>query len=135
VKAVREFIQHIMNNTMPYRSYDASMTFDADDKVIVGRVLDVDDIISFHGESVAEFEVNFHGAIDDYISACEQLGSSPEKPPGGKLMLRVAPTVHAATLKAAARDGLSLNKWAEQALNAASRKRGTQRQARAHWQA
>ena len=119
-----------MNNTMSYRGYTASMTFDAEDKIIVGRVLDVDDIISFHGESVSEFETNFHAVIDDYISACEQLGSAPEKPASGKLMLRVAPTVHAAALKAAARSGVSLNKWAEQVLGAASRKTTGQRQPR-----
>ena len=54
-----------MTNTMNYRGYIASMTFDAEDKVIVGRVLDVDDIITFHGESVAEFETNFHWVVDD----------------------------------------------------------------------
>jgi len=117
-----------MSNTMSYRGYTASMTFDTEDKIIVGRVLDVDDIISFHGESVSEFETNFHMVVDDYISACEQLGSAPEKPASGKLMLRVAPNVHAAALKAAARGGMSLNKWAEQALSAASRKTAGQRQ-------
>ena len=119
-----------MSNTMSYRRYVASMNFDAEDKIIVGRVLDVDDIISFHGESVSEFESNFHRVVDDYIAACEQLGSAPEKPASGKLMLRVAPTVHAAALKAAARSGVSLDKWAEQALSAASRKTASPRQSR-----
>jgi predicted HicB family RNase H-like nuclease len=89
------------------------MIFDAEDKVIVGRVLDVDDIITFHGESVDEFESNFHTVVEDYISACEKLGAVPDKPASGKLMLRVSPTVHAAALRAAARKGVSLNKWAE----------------------
>ncbi len=119
-----------MNNAMSYKSYTASMSFDAEDKIIVGRVLDIDDIIMFHGESVAEFETNFRMVVDDYISACEKLGGAPEKPASGKLMLRVAPNVHAAALKAAARSGVSLNKWAEQALNAASRKASGQKQAR-----
>ena len=35
------------------------MVFDAEDKIIVGRVQDIDDIISFHGESVSEFESSF----------------------------------------------------------------------------
>ena len=73
-----------MSNTMSYRGYSASMTFDPEDKILVGRVLDVDDIISFHGESVAEFESNFHATVDGYISACEQLGCTPEKPASGK---------------------------------------------------
>ena len=44
-----------MNNTMLYKGYTTSMIFDTEDKIIVGRVLDVDDIITFHGESVLEF--------------------------------------------------------------------------------
>lgn len=111
-----------MINAMSYKGYTASMAFDPDDKIIVGRVLGIDDIISFHGESVTEFEASFHTVIDGYIAAAKELGSAPEKPVSGKLMLRVAPEVHAAALKAAARSGTSLNKWAEKALGAAARR-------------
>ena len=111
-----------MINSMIYKGYTASMVFDAEDKIIVGRVLDIDDIISFHGESVAEFEANFHAVIEDYLAASRDLGSAPEKPASGKLMLRIAPEVHAAALKAAARSVTSLDKWAEGALGKAARK-------------
>lgn len=67
-------------NTMHYRGYQASMTFDPDDKIIVGRVLDIEDLIGFHGESVADFEQAFHRAIDTYLEACETLGQEPGKP-------------------------------------------------------
>lgn len=60
----------------------------------------------------------------DCIAACGSPGSEPEKPASGKLMLRVAPDVHAAALKAAARSGVSLNKWAKKALSTASRRSG-----------
>ena len=109
-----------MNNTMQYRGYTASMSFDADDKIIVGRVLDIDDIVTFHGASVAEFEAHFHASVDGYIAACAALGGEPERPASGRLMLRVSPEVHAASLKAAALSGTSLNRWAEQALRAAT---------------
>lgn len=109
-----------MTNTMEYSGYTASMVFDGEDKVIVGRVLNIDDIITFHGESVHEFASNFHACVDDYIAACAKLGAAPEKPASGKLMLRIAPGVHAAALKAAARSGVSLNKWAEKTLKAAA---------------
>ena len=115
-----------MSNSITYKGYTASMVFDAEDKIIVGRVLDIDDIISFHGESVAEFEANFHAAIEDYIAAFEELGGAPERPASGKLMLRIAPEVHAAALKAAATSGTSLNRWAEKVLRtAAGRKAAT----------
>jgi predicted HicB family RNase H-like nuclease len=60
---------------MNYRGYIASMVFDRNDNIIVGRVVDIDDIITFHGESVGEFEANFHAVIDDYLAACEQTGA------------------------------------------------------------
>ena len=114
-----------MINFMSYKGYTTSMVFDADDKIIVGRIQDIDDIISFHGESVSEFETNFHVAIESYLAASKELGAAPEKPASGKVMLRIAPEIHAAALKAAARSGTSLNKWAEGALGRAARKAPT----------
>ena len=107
-------------NTLTYRGYTARMDFDTDDKIIVGRVADIDDIVTFHGASVAEFEFAFHGAVDGYIFACEQLGQAADKPASGRMMLRVNPMVHAAAVKASARSGLSLNEWAEKVLGQAA---------------
>ena len=103
-------------NHMTYRSYTARMDFDTEDKIIVGRVIDIDDIITFHGSSVVEFEAAFNSAIDSYILACKQLGQAADKPASGRMMLRVNPAVHAAAVKASAQHGISLNKWAEQVL-------------------
>ena len=123
-----------MHELKRYASYQASsavrlltlaLVFDSKDKLIVGRVLDVDDIISFHGESVPEFETNFRATTEDYLSASKELGSAPEKPASGKGTLRIAPEVHVAALKAAARSGTSLNKWAEAALGKAAGKPST----------
>ena len=107
-------------NKMAYKGYTAQMEFDTEDKIIVGRVIDIDDIITFHGTSVLEFEAAMHTAVDGYLLACEQLGQAAEKPASSRLMLRVDPAIHAAALKASARSGQSLNKWAEKALSQAA---------------
>jgi predicted HicB family RNase H-like nuclease len=107
-------------NVMEYKGYKVSMEFDAEDKIIVGRVLDIDDIIVFHGESVTQFEKSFHKSIDSYIKDCEKLNQVPDKPVSGRLMLRVDPKVHAAAIKKAAKSGVSLNKWAEGIFKAAT---------------
>ena len=64
VKSVRDFLdkldQAMIANVMEYKGYKVSMEFDAEDKIIVGRVLDIDDIIVFHGEFVTQFEIFFH---------------------------------------------------------------------------
>uniref|UniRef100_E6PKL8 HicB n=1 Tax=mine drainage metagenome TaxID=410659 RepID=E6PKL8_9ZZZZ len=109
-----------MNNVMTYKGYAASMTYDPDDKILVGRVLDIADIIGFHGESVAEFEAAFRESIDDYIEICAKLEQPPEKPASGKLMLRIDPSIHAAAAKAAAREGQSMNKWVAKVLSEAT---------------
>jgi predicted HicB family RNase H-like nuclease len=82
--------------------------------------LDIEDIIVFHGESVAQFEKTFQKSINSYIKDCEKLNQLPDKPMSGRLMLRVEPSVHAAAIKKAARKGLSLNKWAESLLREAT---------------
>ena len=107
-------------NNMTYRGYTAHMDFDTEDKINVGRVVDIDDIITFHGTSVAEFESAFKTAVDGYIHACAQLGQTADKPASGRLMLRVNPAVQAAAVKASARSGQSLNKWAEKVLSQAA---------------
>lgn len=105
-----------MSNTLTYRGYRASLEYDAEDRILVGRVLEIDDVISFHGTSVEAFEQAFHAAIDSYLAACETLGQEADKPASGRLMLRVDPAIHAAVLKAARRKGQSLNKWAAKVL-------------------
>ena len=69
-----------MTNSMTYKGYTASMMLKIEDKIIVGRVLDIDDIISFHGASISEFETNFHSAIEGYLAAAKELDSAPERP-------------------------------------------------------
>jgi len=108
-------------NAMKYKGYTARMDFDAEDNILVGKVLGIEDVIVFHAESVHEFQAAFHTAIDDYIAACEKLKQKPEKPASGRLMLRVNPQVHAAALRKAAHAGQSLNKWAERVIEQATR--------------
>ena len=108
-------------NAMKCKGYTARMDFDAEDNILVGKVLGIEDFIVFHAEFVHEFQAAFHTAIDDYIAACEKLNQKPEKPASGSLMLRVNPQVHAAALRKAAHDGQSLNKWAERVIEQATR--------------
>ncbi|MFM7698891.1 MAG: hypothetical protein ACKO5X_09670 [Limnohabitans sp.] len=68
-----------MSNTIHYKGYTASMQFDSEDQVIVGRVLGIDDIIAFHAKTEAEFEFNFHETDDAYLAASIAIDSRVEK--------------------------------------------------------
>ena len=65
---------------MRYKDYTASMEFDSEDQVIVGRVPGIDDIIAFHAKTEAEFQSNFHESVDAYLAASAALGSLSNKP-------------------------------------------------------
>lgn len=105
-----------MNNIMTYRGYTARIEYDNRDKIFVGRLAGIRDIVSFHGESVTEMEAAFHESVDDYLAACAKLGQDPNKPSSGRLMLRIPPEVHGAALVAAQAAGTSLNQWAAKVL-------------------
>ena len=58
------------NNTMHYKGYTASMNYDAEDMLIIARVLDIADVITFHGESVADLQRSLHPAKHSPFSPC-----------------------------------------------------------------
>lgn len=107
-------------NTLSYRGYQARVEFDAEDRVFVGHVAGIRDVVGFHGESVAELEQAFHEALDNYLAACAELGQEPNKPYSGRMMLRLPPEVHARIGAAAQLKGVSLNQWVASALEQAA---------------
>ncbi|HIA56019.1 MAG TPA: toxin-antitoxin system HicB family antitoxin, partial [Candidatus Lambdaproteobacteria bacterium] len=56
-----------MKNSLSYKGFSARVEFDADDNIFFGRVLGVEDIIGFHGETVKELTEDFHNAINHYL--------------------------------------------------------------------
>ena len=105
---------------MTYKGYTARVKFDGSDEIFVGRVLGINAIIGFHGETVTELRKDFAAAIDFLIEDCKAKGIEPEKPASGKIMLRMPPEVHSAALIAAKASGTSLNQWAVKVLDAAA---------------
>lgn len=107
-------------NTMTYKGYTSRIDFDDRDDLLVGRLLGIQDVVSFHADSVAQLRDAFHEAVDDYLQTCEKIGKPPQKPASGKLMLRVPPEVHGSALIAAQAAGKSLNQWAAEVLATAA---------------
>ncbi len=105
-----------MSSTMTYEGQTARVEFDARDNVLVGRLVGITDVVSFHAESVAELRAAFKEAVDDHPETCAKIGKAPQQAASGKLMLRVPPEVHGAALVCAQAAGTSLNQWAAKVL-------------------
>jgi predicted HicB family RNase H-like nuclease len=107
-------------NTMTYKGYAARIEYSDEDRCFVGHIAGIKDVIGFHAESVKELRKAFKEALDDYLSTCEKLKKSPQKPYSGKMMLRVPPEVHARAAMLAEAHNMSLNQWAADVLSKAS---------------
>jgi predicted HicB family RNase H-like nuclease len=105
---------------MNYKGYAARIEFDAQDRIFFGRLAGIQDIVTFHGDTVDDLEAAFKEAVDHYLDTCAKLGDKPNKTYSGKLTLRIPPTVHAAIATAAEVSGKSLNKWAADVLDKAA---------------
>ena len=107
-------------NTMTFKGYTARVEYDERDNLFVGRILGIRNIISFHGETVAQLRAEFELAVKDYLADCKEQGIHPEKPASGKLLLRMPPEVHGRAIVAAQAAGKSLNQWATEVLEDAA---------------
>lgn len=104
------------NNILEYKRYIAQLDFDLEDGIIVGKVINAKDIISFHADSLLGIKQVFKNMIDTYLEACEEEGLCPSKPYSGKFNLRITPDLHRELSIEAAQEGVSLNDLTEQLL-------------------
>ena len=107
-------------NMMKYKGYLARIEYDEEDRIFVGHLAGIQDIVGFHGITVDELEAAFHESVDNYIAISEETGRPVQKPYSGKLMLRVSPDVHAAVATAAEVHGKSINQWVSDVLDEAA---------------
>jgi predicted HicB family RNase H-like nuclease len=107
--------------TMTHRGYAARIEYSEDDGCFVGHIAGIQDRVGFHGDSVVDLRSAFSEAVDDYLETCASVGRAPQKPYSGNLMLRIPPETHAALATAAEVTGKSINQWAAEVLERATR--------------
>jgi predicted HicB family RNase H-like nuclease len=107
---------------MTYKGYTASLEIDLEAGIIFGRVLDINDVVTFKGKTVEEARQEFHESVDDYLAFCEDLGEEPDKPFSGKLPFRTTPENHRKIFLAASKAGKSINAWMDEVISSAADK-------------
>lgn len=68
-----------MKNVIEHQGYCALVAFDPDDDIFVGHVAGINDVVSFHADTVDGIRVAFVEAVEDYLEACAKIGKSAEK--------------------------------------------------------
>ena len=101
---------------MTYKGYTGIVKFDEQARLFHGEVIGLRDVITFQGKSVEEIEKAMADSVDFYLAWCRERNKEPEKPFSGKFMVRTSPEIHSRAAVAAARLGLSMNKYIEKAI-------------------
>jgi predicted HicB family RNase H-like nuclease len=105
---------------MTYKGYTAEVELDLTVGVLVGRVLDIDDVIMFESPRADEVYREFTSSVDTYLAVCAEQGKEPNKPHSGRFVVRTTPERHSLIVRAARESGQSMNTWIEETLAAAA---------------
>ena len=108
-----------MNDILQYKDYYASVSFSAEDDVFHGKVIGINDLISFEGDSVKTLKDAFVEAVDDYLETCIQINKQPEKMYKGSFNVRIPSELHKKAAIASAIYNISLNDFVKNAINLA----------------
>ncbi|GGH21570.1 type II toxin-antitoxin system HicB family antitoxin [Mucilaginibacter phyllosphaerae] len=106
-----------MNDILQYKNYYASVQFSATDEVFFGKVLGINDLVSFEGSSVAELKISFEEAVEDYLETCIEIGKEPDKTYKGTFNVRVPANLHKEAALYAAIHNITLNEFVKVALS------------------
>lgn len=102
-----------------HKGYLGLPRLEVDDGVIAGRILGIDAIVTFEGDTIPEARKAFEDSVDVYLQWCADRGEKPERPFSGKVTMRIGSDLHRALALAAATGGMTLDEAAVAALRAA----------------
>jgi len=105
-----------MRDLMESKGYYGTVEFSAADKVLYGKVIGINGLVSFEGDSVQSLKESFSGAVDDYLEMCTEDGVEPQRAYKGKFNVRVSPELHKALALYSAKHGKTLNSAVEEAI-------------------
>ncbi len=108
-----------MSNFLEYKGFKAKLDFSPDDEIFFGRLVGIDDVVTFEGKTVAKLKKSFKEAVDFHIEVCKKTGEKLKKTYSGKVFLRVSPYLHSQIAETAEAKGQSINEWSKEVLEEA----------------
>src|SRR5690554_6056928 len=97
------------DQVLKYRDQIGSMEIDADDCCLHGKLLYINDLVTYESDSVDGLRREFEAAVDDYLETCAELGQEPNKPFKGSFNVRIGPELHKSLAYKASELGINTN--------------------------
>lgn len=103
---------------LKYKDYEGTAELDMTRQVCRGKILFIDDLVTYEASSPAELQREFEAAVDDYLDTCLSLSREPQKPLKGQFNVRIPVALHKAAVLRAIADNVALNDVMVRALDA-----------------
>jgi predicted HicB family RNase H-like nuclease len=65
--------------TLRYKSFIGSAEIDVAEGVCFGRILFINDFISYQSDTPRDLQSEFEAAVEDYLETCNAISKEPEK--------------------------------------------------------
>jgi predicted HicB family RNase H-like nuclease len=104
-------------NILKYKGYDGTSEIDMEQMVCRGKILFIDDVVTYKADSPKELQQEFEEAVDDYLDTCAYLNREPQKPLKGQFNVRITPALHKAATNRALEEDLYLNDIVSKAID------------------
>lgn len=101
---------------LEYKGYTGSIEYSAEDGLLYGKVLGINGLISYEGETGKDLEADFKEAVNTYIEDCASERKKPEKPFKGSFNVRIPAELHQKAALKAMEAKESLNSFVAEAI-------------------
>ena len=105
-----------MKNSLIYKGYYGSVEFSGEDNIFHGKIIGINDRITYEGDSVHTLKKDFIAAVEEYIETCKELCKEPEKTYKGSFNVRIEPELHKQLAVYSISHRKSLNSAVEEAI-------------------
>lgn len=106
-----------MANLLTYKGYQGTVEFDMESKVLHGKILFINDLITYEADTITDLENEFKISVDDYLETCNEIGKEPDKPFSGTLNIRIGEERHKNIAKYSVEKDISINHFIINAID------------------
>jgi len=107
-----------------YKGYTGTIEASIEDVCLHGKILFINDLITYEGNTVEEIKASFEEAVDHYLAYCEETGKPANKPYSGTFNVRVGQELHRKAVEVAYHQGITLNDFVVQSIKSSIAQNG-----------
>lgn len=105
-----------MSDIFRYKDFIGSIETSTEDMCLHGKLLFINDTVTYEAKDLAELKKEFENAVDDYLTTCKKLKREPQKPYKGSLNVRIGEELHKKAALQALLLGISINEFIRRAV-------------------